>query len=79
MYSIHRETHVQQRNSCTHIWCVHAYIMSTVAATTGPRLSVMTEIDNKVTNNNTTWKSYILKPSITVEREGFPLQTQLSI
>ena len=28
--------------------------MSTVAATTGPSLCVMTELDNKVTNKNTT-------------------------
>ena len=28
--------------------------MSTVAATTGPSLCVMTELDNKLTNKNTT-------------------------
>ena len=60
--NVHEQTHVQhtQRNTCTDIWCVHAYIMSTVAATTGPSLCVMTELDNKLTNKNTIMEKQLL-------------------
>ena len=34
--------------------------MSTVAATTGPSLCVMTELDNKLTNKNTIMENQLL-------------------